>query len=46
MALYNELPVYKVTYDLMLEMFRLTKDFAKEYKYIVGESLNKETMSE
>jgi hypothetical protein len=25
-------------------MFRFTKDFAKEYKYTVGESLKKETI--
>ena len=44
MAYYNELPVYKATYDLLLEMFRFTKDFTKEYKYTVGESLKKETI--
>jgi len=42
MATYNELPVFKATYDLLLEMFRFTKDFSKEYKYTVGESLKKE----
>ena len=30
MATYNELPVYKATYDLLLEMFRFTKDFSSE----------------
>ena len=44
MAQYDELPVYKATYDLLLEMFRFTKDFSKEYKYTVGESLKKETI--
>jgi len=44
MAQYNELPVYKATYDLLLEMFSFTKDFSKEYKYSVGESLKKETI--
>ncbi len=44
MAYYNELPVYKATYDLLLEMFRFTKNFTKEYKYTVGESLKKETI--
>ena len=43
MAQYDELPVYKATYDLLLEMFRFTKDFSKEYIYTVGESLKKET---
>jgi hypothetical protein len=44
MALYSELPVYKATYDLLLGIFRFTKDFSKEYKYTVGESLKKETI--
>jgi hypothetical protein len=44
MAQYDELPVYKATYDLLLEMFRFTKDFSKEFKYTVGESLKKETI--
>jgi hypothetical protein len=41
MALYSELPVYKATYDLLLGIFRFTKDFGKEYKYTVGEILKK-----
>ena len=44
MVLYSELPVYKATYDLLLAIFRFTKDFGKEYKYTVGESLKKETI--
>jgi len=44
MALYNELPVYKATYDLLLAIFQFTKEFSKEYKYTVGESLKKETI--
>jgi hypothetical protein len=44
MALYNELPVYKASYDLLLAIFRFTKDFGKEYKYTIGESLKKESI--
>ena len=44
MAHYNELPVYKSTYDLLLHIFQLTKEFSREYKYTVGESLKKETI--
>jgi hypothetical protein len=44
MAQYDELPVYKASYDLLLEIFRFTKDFSKDYKYTVGESIKKETM--
>jgi len=44
MAQYDELPVYKATYDLLLAIFQFTKNFTKEYKYTVGESLKKETI--
>jgi hypothetical protein len=44
MAQYNELPVYKATSDLLLAIFRFTKEFSKEYKNTVGESLKKETI--
>lgn len=44
MSRYEELPVYKACYDLLVEIFRFTKDFTKEYKYTVGESLKKETI--
>ena len=43
MGLYQELPVYKASYDLLIEIFQFTKDFSKDYKYTVGESLKKET---
>lgn len=44
MAQFDELPVYKATYDLLIEIFRFTKDFNKDFKYTVGESLKKETI--
>ena len=44
MALHNELPVYKASYDMLMEIFQFTKEFSKEYKYTVGESLKKETI--
>jgi hypothetical protein len=36
--------VNKATYDLLIAIFRFTKDFSKDYKYTVGESLRKETI--
>lgn len=44
MAMYDELLVYKATYDLLLAIFKFTSGFAKEYKYTVGETLKKETI--
>jgi hypothetical protein len=44
MALYSELPVYKATYDLLLAIFAFTKNFSKEYKYIIEEKLKMESI--
>lgn len=41
---YDDLPVYKASYDLFVEIFRFTKNFTREYKYTVGESLKKEAL--
>jgi hypothetical protein len=38
------LPVYKACYDLLIEIFQFIKEFSKEYKYTVGESIKKETI--
>jgi hypothetical protein len=42
MALAQELPVYKASYDLLLALFMLTKNFNREFKYTIGETLKKE----
>ncbi len=44
MGLHHDLPVYKLCYELLLEIFCFTKNFTKDYKYTVGESLKKETI--
>lgn len=44
MALYTALPVYKVAYDLLIEIFKRTKLFSREYKYTVGERLKNESL--
>ena len=38
------LPVYKSTYDLFLNSFKLIKDLRKDYKYTVGEKIKNETL--
>ena len=43
MSKYDELPVYEASYDLLLVIFQFTKNFNKEFKYTIGESLKKET---
>jgi len=44
MTQYDELPVYKATYDLLLSIFMFTREFKREFKYTIGESLKKETI--
>ncbi len=43
MANYIELPVYKASYDLLLQIFKLTHSLIREYKYTLGEKLKNET---
>lgn len=42
MANYIELPVYKASYDLLLQIFALTHNLNREYKYTLGERLKNE----
>ncbi len=44
MTIYLHLPVYKATYDLVLEIFGAIKDFNREYKYTIGENVKKEAL--
>ncbi|MDA3891464.1 MAG: four helix bundle protein [Salinivirgaceae bacterium] len=44
MALYFELPVYKLAYDLLIAIYERTKLFTREYKYTLGEKLKNETL--
>ena len=44
MAIYLHLPVYKASYDLVLEIFKVIKDFDREYKYTLGENIKKEAI--
>lgn len=43
MALFFELPVYKLGYDLVIEIYQRTAVFSREYKYTMGERLKNET---
>lgn len=42
MAQYNFLPVYKTSYDLLTAIFEHSKNFSREYKYTIGQSIKKE----
>lgn len=45
MAHYDNLPVYKAAYDLLLYLFFIARNLKREYKYTIGEKI-KNDMSE
>lgn len=45
MATYNQLPVYKATYDLLLYVYQTGKDVQRDYRYTLGETLKKDLIS-
>ena len=42
MALFSELPVYKLGYDLLLQLYERSASFSREYKFTLGEKLKNE----
>ena len=44
MATYDNLPVYKVSYDLLQKLFLVVRNYRKEYKYTLWESIKKEVI--
>jgi hypothetical protein len=44
MALYYDLPVYRDTYQLILKIFEVTKDFPKGYKYTLGQDMKRDAL--
>ena len=41
MALYYDLPVFKDVYKMTLEIFRITTNFSREYKFTLGQTKEK-----
>lgn len=44
MALYTNLPVFKASYDLLIALFKTSRNFAREYRFTLGESIKKEAV--
>lgn len=44
MALYENLPVYKAAYDLLLDSFRMCKNLERDFRYTIGEKLKQDIM--
>jgi len=41
---YNDLPVYKASYDLLLLVYEFSNHLSRDYKYTIGERLKSETL--
>ena len=44
MSTYTSLAVYKASYDFLITLITLSKNFDREYKFTIGESVKKEAM--
>lgn len=44
MATFDNLPVYKTSYDLLLELFQTANNFSRDYRFTIGEQVKKETL--
>lgn len=42
MSLSSDLPVYHDSYELLLDLFKFIRNFSREYKFTLGESMKKE----
>ncbi|MGG1923639.1 four helix bundle protein [Chryseobacterium sp. NRRL B-14798] len=43
MALYDQLPVYKVSYDLLLQLYQIYGRMHRDYKFTLGEKIKNES---
>ena len=44
MAIYDNLPVFKQAYDLLLQILRFTSSVQRDFRYTVGETLKKDVI--
>lgn len=45
MATYDNLPVYKASYDLLLMLFRCSKNMDRDYRHTLGETIKEELVA-
>ncbi|MDE6879504.1 MAG: four helix bundle protein [Odoribacter sp.] len=44
MGMFYELPVYKATYDILVELYHMVQKMPREHKFVLGEKLKEECM--
>ncbi len=45
MTTYDNLPMYRASYDFLVQTFEFVKTFPREYKYTLGESIKQELLN-
>ncbi len=45
MAIYNQLPIYKDSYQLLLEIYQVTSKFSREHKYNLGQDMRRDALA-
>jgi len=41
---YKQLPIYKASYDVLIRIMQVVKNFSKDYRYTLGEKLENEAI--
>ncbi len=44
MVLYNQLPIYRDSYALLLEIYQTTNKFSRDYKYTLGQDMKRDSL--
>jgi hypothetical protein len=45
MALHKDLPIYKTAYDLLVNVIKITTNFPRDFKRLIGDEIRKECMA-
>lgn len=45
MGLYSELPVYRDSYNLLIEIYQVTNKFSRDYKYSLGQDMKRDALN-
>ena len=45
MVMYNQLPIFRDSYELLLKIYQETSQFAKDYKYSLGQDMKRDCLN-
>lgn len=46
MAIYENLPVFKLSYDLLIDIYGMAKNMPRDYRFTIGEELKRRVMDQ